>query len=173
MTLEIEQDPELKAMSDAYLALKNLDDNAKARIIVWLQKKFNLKNESVSNPKKNITDGPFELESFESIADLFAKASPQTNPEKILVVATYRQVVEGKKELTSRMINDELKHLGHGNPWITGTIDVLIKKKPALMIQIRKSGKTQQAQKKFRVTNEGIKAVQEMLSAKKGGEENY
>lgn len=162
------QDPELKAMNDVYLAVKDLDNEAIARILFWLQKKFNLNVPKTSSTKNNLeTEGSAEITSFESVADFFAKASPKTNPEKILVVASYRQVVEGKKELTSRMINDELKNLGHGIPWITGAIDLLIDKKPALMIQIRKAGKTKQAQKKFKVTNEGINTVKEMLLEKK------
>ena len=46
----------------------------------------------------------------------------------------------------------------------TDAINQLIKRKPQLRIQTKKEGKTKQARKKYKVTAEGIKAVQKLLN---------
>jgi len=68
------------------------------------------------------------------------------------------------QELTGREINSELNHLGHGVGNITNAISSLINRKPSLMIQTRKAGKTKQAQKRYKITHEGMKQVKEMIA---------
>ena len=80
------------------------------------------------------------------------------------MVAAYLQNKGGEKELTSREINKELKNLGHGVGNITNAISSLSVKKPSLMIQTRKEGRSKQAQKKYKVTTEGFEAVKRLIS---------
>jgi hypothetical protein len=172
-------DPEIKAIEGAYASLKDLDDEAKLRVIKWLTDKFSLNITSLKNnqnpvapensrssEEKNISIQDLQLSSFTQLSELFAHIDPKTDGEKALVVGAYLQEVQGQPELTGRLINDELKHLGHGASNITTTISFLISKKPNLMIQTRKEGKSQQAQKKYRVTTEGFKLVKEMIKNK-------
>lgn len=165
----MELEPELKAMHNVYAALADLDDEAKSRVIEWVVGKF-----SLGYPKKRIfgalgdAGGEFdaekvELTSFKSVADLFAKAAPKSEADKVLVVGAYLQEVKGGGELTGREINKELQHLGHGVGNITANITSLSNRKPKLMIQTRKEGKTRQAQKKYKVTAEGLAAAKKMI----------
>lgn len=166
----MEGDPEIKAMSAVYTALNELDEEAKKRVIEWVIGKF-----SLGRPKQRLdlafADREAEanvdevkLTSFGSAADLFAKAGPKGEADKVLIVAAYLQEVKGASELTGREVNKELSHLGHGVANITATMNSLMNKKPQLMIQTRKEGKTKQAQKKYKVTAEGFAAAKKMIS---------
>jgi hypothetical protein len=161
-------DLEIKAMNDVYAALKNLEDDARRRVIEWASGRFALTKSKIKEEQK--IEEPTEslkrdikLISFESVADVFAKANPKNEPEKVLIVGAYLQEVKSRSELTGREINRELNHLGHRVGNITAAINSLIKKKPRLMIQTRKEGTTQQAQKKYKVTTEGVAAAKKMI----------
>ena len=164
-------EPELKAMNDVYNVLNNLEDEAKQRVIQWVASKFALTApiKNLIDSKQELDDGKIisdkDLSSFESVADVFADAKVKTEPDKVLVVGAYLQKKKDVSELTSREINRELKHLGHGVKNITVTINSLMKKKPQLMIQTWKDGKSKQAQKKYKVTTEGFSAATKMITA--------
>jgi hypothetical protein len=164
----VELEPELKAMNEVYSAIKDLEDDAKQRVLNWALGKFSLKKRVLP---KGLEDGQsLDIISFESVADIFAKASPQSEADKVLVVASYLQKKNAVEELVGREINKELKNLGHPMSNITNAISSLINRKPTLMIQTRKEGKTPQAQKKYKVTIEGFTAVQRMIGSTDGGE---
>ena len=164
-------EPELKAMNVVYDALSKLDEDAKKRVIDWVIGKF-----SLGRPKQRTDRGPtgfqpgldgeeIMLGSFSSVADLFAKVSPKSEADKVLVVAAFLQETRAVAELTGREIHKELVHLGHGVGNITAAINTLMNKKPKLMIQTRKEGKTKQAQKKYKVTTEGFVAAKSMIGS--------
>jgi hypothetical protein len=158
-------DEELKAMNDVYSAVKDLDQEARNRVITWLVSKL-----SVDQPKKVVdtfffptqTQNNKSLGGYDSIADLFGHAIFKTESDKALLAAAFLQS-KTEDDLTSRDIHKELIHLGHGVTNITAAIRPLIHQKPSLMIQTRKEGKSQQAQKKYKVTAEGMKTVELML----------
>jgi hypothetical protein len=93
---------------------------------------------------------------------LFDLANPATDSDKLLVVAYWFQVVRGESELDSQSLNTELKHLGYPIGNITRAVSALSTTTPRLVMQIKKSGTTRQARKKFRLTVEGIKKVDAM-----------
>jgi len=164
----MELDPELEAMNKTYAALKDLEDNAKQRVIDWAIGKFSLR-EKQSGGGKHFQlpvagESMVDIGAFASVADIFAKAKPQSDADKVLVVAAYLQSKGGEKELTGREINKDLNNLGHGVGNITNAISSLSVKKPSLMIQTRKEGKSKQAQKKYKVTTEGLEAVKRLIS---------
>ena len=105
---------------------------------------------------------------FESAAELLAMASPSTDVERVLVVGYWFQEHQGNEDLDSQTINTELKHQGHGVGNITKAFGGLISQKPQLVIQLRKSGNSRQARKKYKLTTAGIKRVNAMLT---GGSE--
>ncbi|MGC2461193.1 MAG: hypothetical protein WA446_09525, partial [Steroidobacteraceae bacterium] len=82
--------------------------------------------------------------------------------------AYFLQKVKGK-ELDSFSINKELRHLGYGASNITSALNSLMARRPQLAIQTHKSGSTQQARKRFRLTNEGLRAVERMLEGGANG----
>jgi len=98
------------------------------------------------------------------VADIFAKAHPRKDVEKVLIVASYIQEKKGGEELTAREINMKLNLLGHHVRNITSTIGALMHRKPQLMIQTRKEGKTKQAQKRYKVSLEGLALAKRMIS---------
>ena len=170
-------EPELKAMNDVYDALKDLENDAKKRVIDWIIGKFSLgqQKRKLAGASEETSEESgarrVEFASFKSVADLFANATPKTDADKVLIVATYLQETKNVDELAGREINKELHHLGHGVGNITATITSLMNKKPQLMIQIRKEGKTKQAQKKYKVTNEGFVAAKKMIGSTEQGKE--
>jgi hypothetical protein len=188
-------DPEIEAMAKCHEQLNPLDAGTKIRVIQWLISKYELnsqtsvsngapksisqnKNEmrvvdqetSVSENEETLVAVPQpkqnnEIENFETVGDLFAATSPTSDWEKALVVATYLQLKDGFSDFTGFDVNKELKHLGHGVQNITRPIQVCIDKKPQLIIQLRKEGKTRQAKKKFKVSAEGLKIVKGMINS--------
>ena len=170
-------EPELKAMKTVYDALSELDEDAKRRVIDWVIGKFALgrskqrTDRGVIGLQPSSDTGETNLASFLSVADLFAKTSPKNESDKVLVVASYLQEAKNLSELTGREINKELTHLGHGIKNITAAINSLMNKKPKLMIQTRKEGKSQQAQKKYKVTTEGLAAAKRLIGSIEADEE--
>ena len=162
-------DPELRAMITVYEALKDLDGEAKVRVIEWVSGKFELVCAKKIYPEADM--GPQETEyeergllDFGSVADAFAMANPKNTADKALVVAAYLQASKGGVDVSGREINRELTQIGHGVHNITRAVEPLIKKKPQFLIQTRKEGKTKQAQKKYRVTNEGFTFVKRLIN---------
>lgn len=168
-------DPELRAMITVYEALKDLDDEAKVRVIEWVSGKFQLEHAREFYPENDwgpegIGYGERGLLDFGSLADAFAVANPKNTADKALVVAAYLQASKGGIDVTGREINKELTQIGHGVHNITRAVEPLIKKRPQFLIQTRKEGKTKQAQKKYRVTNEGFTFVKRLINRVEHGQ---
>jgi len=162
-------EPEIKALNDIYTILNNMDHEARRRALLWINERFasDLKRNMASQAIKSqqgLPGAAFEIKSFKSIVEIFSKARPKNDAEKVLIVASYLQENKPVEELTAREINMRLNFLGHSVRNITSTIGTLIKKRPQLMIQTRKEGKTRQAQKRYRVTAEGFAAVAGMIN---------
>lgn len=186
-------DPELKAMAACHEQLNDLDFESKVRVIQWLISKYELNSYAQfgqshvkqGQPSANVvrvlsdttsyTDNAEEtlvavpqaqeltIDSFETVAELFAATSPVNDWQKALVVAAYLQVKSGLSSFTAFEVNKELKNLGHGSSHISYNLQICIDKKPQLILQLRKEGKTKQAQKKYKVSGEGIKFVKSMI----------
>ena len=158
---------ELKAMNEVYQVLQGLEPEAQQRIINWVLEKLSLTTSPVSQKagqQSFVQEQAREIsfESFDTLADVFAAVTATTEPDKVLIAASYLQS-KSDSDLTGREINKNLNHLGHGVGNITNAISSLINRAPKLMIQTRKEGKTKQAQKKYKVTVEGINAAKKML----------
>ncbi|HBU69744.1 MAG TPA: hypothetical protein DEE98_05110 [Elusimicrobia bacterium] len=158
-------EPELNAMNDILKALKELEPEAQERVVNWVTGKLNLPKASAilnkgQKPKENIIEDNINNN---TLAEVFAATNPNSDSDKVLVVATYIQNRDSKDELTGREINKELVHLGHGVGNITNAISGLMNRTPKLMIQTRKDGSTKQAQKKYKVTIEGLNAYKKMF----------
>lgn len=161
---------ELDAMQAVGNALQSLKQDGRKRVLQWAASHFlaadagNVLNfpklpsgdqSSENNAGGNASSGYADLPTF------FDAASPKTGVDKALVVGYWMQECQGSADFVSQDINTELKHLGHGVGNITDAFNGLISQK--LVMQIRKSGVTKQARKKYKLTREGIKRVQQML----------
>lgn len=177
-----QMDAELKAMQTIYGTLVALDDDARKRVVSYVSSRLGL-GAQVQNPyskpkhgampspdhdsfdesegEEEVAEGP---QKFEHLAELFDAVSPQTDQERVLVAAYWLQTSTGAASVDGFRINKELKHLGHGVGNVTRAIDALKSMKPALMIQLRKSGKTRQARKEYKVTSAGEKALHERVN---------
>lgn len=165
---------EINAMTKVGEALSDLEDESRARVLHWALSRFGSGPTTTSIPAASAA--PVEGESsasgggepradeFEDLASLYDAATPANENEKALVCAYWFQEIQGFPDLTAQAINTELKHLGHGVSNITRTFDRLKNQKPALIVQTRKEGKTQQARKRFKLTGEGRKLVRQMLA---------
>lgn len=122
-------------------------------------------NDSDLNGGETLIAVPQEntIESFDSVAEIFASTSPNNDWEKALVVAAFSQVKNALSDFTSYEINKELKNLGHASSNITKALDNCIDRKPQLILQLKKVGKSRQAKKKYKVSNEGLMYVKSMI----------
>lgn len=162
---------ELTAMTEIAKALQPLDSAAVRRVLVWAADRFDA-SVSVGTPESQLEGdagggsgdgGSGNPDEFSDIADLYAAATPRNDPEKALVAAYWFQKLNGASDFESATVNKELKHLGHGVNNITTALSSLISRKPQLVIQTRKSGSSQQARKRYKLTNEGVKQVERMI----------
>lgn len=166
-------DAEIRAMNTIREALSTLDEAATTRVLQWAISRFQtgtVVTPAATSPSSGETtepqteaEGGEAEQSFGDLASLYDAASPTSDIDKALVCAYWLQELEGHPDLTAQAVNKELKHLGHGVGNITRAFDRLKSLKPALIMQTRKEGKSQQARKRFKVTAEGKKAVQRMI----------
>ena len=171
---------ELAAMTEIAKALQFLDTESIRRVLIWASDRFdaNLELDSAqsnntkigNNISESSDDSSFSSEDddiaadeFTEIADLFAKSSPKNDPEKALLAAYWFQHLNSYTDFDAATINKELKNLGHASSNITNALGSLMTRKPQLVIQTKKSGNSQQARKKYKLTHEGIKQAQRML----------
>ena len=162
-------------------ALKPLDDSGRRRVIVWARDKFlggsvrpespatdtGRSKEGADMSERAGAAGAQVLANFPDLAEAYHAFRPQTDAEKALVVGAWMQQAQHIDGLDSFRINSELKHLGYRIGNITRALEYLIVAKPALMLQLRKSGTSKQARKTYRVTDAGFKKLALLLA---GGE---
>ena len=159
-------DKEIEAMSKVAQAIDDLEDEARVRVLKWAADRFGISLATQRNRAKsdrNSSDAKSESE-YDSLAELFADAAPSSGPLKVLVAGYWHQEHLGVDRLTSAMVNSDLKDLGHGINSINKCFDSLMKEKPQLAIQIKKSGTSKQARKEYKITKAGIRAVTDMLA---------
>ncbi|MCS6832674.1 MAG: hypothetical protein NZ521_03790 [Flammeovirgaceae bacterium] len=167
------KDPELKALEESYYMLSALSPEARKRILIWLANKFNislteLTTEPLEKQPENKTTSPLiDFSQYREFHSVFSIANPRTEAEKVLLAAAYLQEKNKTEELTGRSINNVLKRLGHGVKNITATINLLIDRKPRLMMLTKKEGSQPQSQKRYKVTIEGLIFVAELFATNK------
>ena len=158
-------DAEIEAMRAITELMHGLQVDQVRRVLSWANDKFGGQvRTTVSMQESRTTEAANPRPPiFAALADLYDAASPSTEPEKLLVVAYWFQVVQGTGELESQVLNKELKNLGHPVGNITRAFSSLAETTPRLVMQTRKTGSTKQARKRFRLTVEGIRRVGQML----------
>lgn len=163
-------DPELQAMSTLREVLEPLSPDETKRVLSWAADRFSVtlsaQVEDGSNiPKAGVDENDeSQKQRYDDFAELYYEADPDTHQERVLLGGYWFQEVLGQNELTARAINKELKHLGRKVPNITRSFRRLENKDPALAMQVRKTGQSQQARKIYRLTKPGVHYIQEMLA---------
>jgi len=108
--------------------------------------------------------------SNDDFAELFSKASPQTEDQKVLLGAWLLFGRNGVKKFRGLDVSKQLKLTGHEVNSVTVSLGRLGKLKPALVVQIAKDGKSKQARKSYSITSEGCKAAQKLLTPNSNGD---
>jgi hypothetical protein len=179
-------DPEIQAMSTIADALSTLDQQAITRVLKWASERYAVElavrahtesdkrhaeqsggSAQPTPPDPTSFTAPSSAPApatFNDFHELFDAANPSTSMDKALVAGYWFQVSKTQDDLDGFQLNKELKNLGHPSSNITRDLDHLINKTPRLAMQVRKDGSTKQARKKYKLTREGIKAVERMLS---------
>ncbi|MGW3769048.1 hypothetical protein [Actinomadura verrucosospora] len=175
-------DPELEAMQALSQAFDGLESDTQIRILRWAADKYasgeKLRAQPIGTPTDTEISVPTENESratlngsvapedFEHFADLYDAASPKSNADKALVAGYWFQKQLGNSAFGSQALNTELKNLGHGLQRINDALATNAKQKPALVLQVRKGGSAPQARKTYKLTAEGIRKVERMISGR-------
>jgi len=167
-----ELDLETQAIADITKALSQLEPEVIQRVLKYLMQRYQPKLQSTPSPDLASSDTrQVASSSFNEFHELFDAANPASSPDKALIAAYWFQVVLDHEELDGFLLNKELKNLGHQSGNITRDLDALMSRNPRLMLQTRKEGSSKQARKRYKLTREGIRAVEKMLSANQAGNE--
>lgn len=167
----MEHDTELDVMRDALAAMKKLDDkDAQARVLAWVQGRLGIAAPTKGNETKdqNQSETVNEDQPFATFADLYSAASPTTNGDKVAVGAYWLQVVQGQEQFAALSVSKELLHVGEIISNVTEAFSSLKARKPALALQVKKSGKSRQARKLYKLTQPGVDHVRAMLKQREG-----
>jgi hypothetical protein len=162
--MENTMEAEIKAMTAASAALQGLPPEAARRVINWLGQHYQAKLVVAASPEFRSAATEGAPATYAEFHELFDAANPESGVENALVVAYWFQVVQKHAELDSQQLNSALKNLGRPSSNITRDLESLIDRSPRLVIQVRKEGSTKQARKRYKLTIEGIRAVERMLT---------
>ena len=169
--------PEFEAFQQVHDALSGLDADAQSRVISSVSTLLGIGLPSVSVANQNSPtverEGPASDEEkstslsadFSEFAELYAATDPHSNADKALLAGYWRQVCQGEENFSGQSVNTELNHLGHKIANVTNALSQLNDAKPQLVLQLRKSGKSQQARKTYKLSAAGINRVKDMISA--------
>jgi hypothetical protein len=157
----------LQTISDALSSLQESDPEAVARVLSWALKRFSTKDivthdhsDAVHAP---VTPAVTASRAFDDISDLYHVADPTTDADRALVAGYWLQVIQAQKDFSGQDANKLLKDLGHGVTNITDALSKLIRRSPNHVMQTRKSGVTQQARKRYKLTTAGVAAIAERI----------
>jgi hypothetical protein len=164
-------DEELQSMATMAAALERLDEAARVRALRWANSRYGHPKGVDLDAREMSTEPDIGIEAdpstspFDSFAELFDAANPKTEKDKALVAAYWMQICQNVSSFPSQSLNNQLKDLGHGIGNITEALTQLKHDRPALVLQLKKSGTSRQARKTYKLTQEGAKRVQLMIQA--------
>jgi hypothetical protein len=165
---------EIEAMGQIEKAIAGLEPDEAERVVNWVVAYARTKL-GATVPQHGVSataarsrgdvDPAEAAQQFERIGDLVDAAEPANAPDYALVATYWFQQLQGNEHVTGQQVNDELKDLGHGIANITDAFTSLQERKPAHARQVEKSGSSKQARKRYRLTQAGIRRVQEMIAS--------
>jgi hypothetical protein len=163
-------DPELKAITVVTTALADLTEEQCRNVLLYVNARYGSRPLPPSRGRVSVENEETAPngQQFDGVGDFFDSANPQTEAEKVLVVAYWMQVVEQAEDFESYPVNQQLKNLGHPVSNITRALDSMMGQAPRLVMQTSKSGTSKQARKRYKVTRVGTKRVQAMLTQATG-----
>lgn len=157
---------ELEAMKQIGGALGPLDEAAQKRVLQWAGDRFGVPLSGETNDRRKSTrddkgqEDAAETAMPDSFAEFFARLDPQTEPDRALAAAYWFKKHEGQSEFSGFDVNAELTQLGHKVGNITKALSSLIERKPQLILQKGKHGKSRQARKTYAISHAGEKEIE-------------
>lgn len=165
------EDKEIVVMSEISKAFAQLGEGQDAtvdRILKWANARYGRTNVGASlrhaaggATGENTSNS--EPQPFESAADLYHAADPKMEYEKAIVMGYWFQMHQGQPDFGAQEINNALKHIGYQIKNITDAFSSAMSRRPALVIQMQKSGTSRQARKTYKLTHAGIQWVRSKL----------
>jgi hypothetical protein len=174
-------DPEIEAMSQVAMALDNLAEDARGRVLRWAADRYGATIATTTLVRDGqarmtgleavLEDKPSRVpevrdaseRSFEHFVDLFDAVDPKSDVDKALTGAYWLQVVSKQDSWQSLRVNNLLKDMGHGVANVTSALRTAQERKPALVRQVHKSGKSQQSWKTYKLTTSGVALMRRRL----------
>lgn len=169
---------EVKAMATIESVLSHLDEETQRRVLRWAGERYKTpiggSGRARTSPDSdngggatggvasNPSSGP--ANQYSTFAEFFAAASPTTDADRVLVAAYWSTLVQGETDLDARSLNSQLRDLGYAVNHMPSAFDTLIARKPNPVVQTRKTGKSKQATRRIKLTGEGRRAVERMLT---------
>ena len=164
----------MEAFQTVYNALEPLEKEVRERVLTSVATMLGIgasgtklstssKTEITPGVKDDVDDNSEDSFEYDSFADLYAAADPVSNHDKALVAGYWLQVCQGEKNFSGYSINKELTNLGYRLPNVTTALSSLIDAKPQLALQIKKTGRSRQARKTYKLSQAGIDKVEEMI----------
>lgn len=173
-------DKEIQAIASVNDALKDLSEEERFRVIQWVANKYvqNTSRLKVISPASH-GEAPVMLEgepgsnvlsdqqqaAYDTFAEMLDASGATKDTERFLVAAYWLQVKDALPTWKSFQVNKLLKDTGNQINGITTPVRTLSKAKPKLVVQISKNTTSKgRGAKVFKLTTEGIKKVERMLS---------
>ena len=164
------EDKELAAMAAILKALDGLDEETCVRVLRWTAERkgavlgepeANVGNNKPRNDAGGSSDGNTDQSpsQFNSFAELFFASGPQTAADKALTAGYWLQCIQGEEDFSGAAVNKELQNVGEALSNVTDAFNQLMAKKPKLAIQTRKSGKSKQSRKLYKLTEPGRRII--------------
>jgi hypothetical protein len=172
-------DPEIEAMGQVVAALDKLGNNdARARVLRWASDRYGvpLAVSGPARPETGTFDGRVDDMAprgadireasepvYEAFVDFFDAVDPKSDVDKALTAAYWLQVFSKQPSWQSLRVNNLLKDMGHGVANVTSALRTAQERKPALVRQVHKSGRSQQSWKTYKLTTSGVSHVRRRL----------
>lgn len=164
-----DDEAEIAAMGAVSRALRDLGDDERRRVLEWAAKRFlttaGATAEGLMLPALAGEPSAPQAPAFEHFAELMNRTRPRTDVERALTASYWVQEHEGRRAFVSTEVNDRLRETSAPIAHMADAMAALQGRRPALVIQIRKSGRTRQARKTYQVTAEGVAAVRAAIDA--------
>lgn len=158
------RDPEVLAMATIASTLDELDDEARARVLLWATSRYQRTHSPVGQHKR--TEQPFRAVQS-TLHEFLDACGPESTGDRILAAAAFVAQRAGDPQFAASTINSELKNAGYGIANISKAIYPLMAQRPALITQVSKAGSTRQARKTYKITDAGIAYIDRLLSREK------
>ncbi|MFA6029316.1 MAG: hypothetical protein WC969_05650 [Elusimicrobiota bacterium] len=147
-----------RALAAVTEALKELDRDGVSRVLRWAAEAHGL-----TRLEGAARGGDLRRESldFPDPGALLAAAGTSGSAERALLAGFWHQVVRGETDFDAFSVNRALKGHGEGLPNVTKTLSSLMER--ALVVSLRKGGKTKQARKRYRLSPSGVERAKALL----------